>query len=169
MNIVFVRHGNDENDKLTKLGKLQAKLVSEDLTYENISKIYCSPKNRTLETAKIIARQLNIKDIIIDERITEREKKNDTMTKEEIAEFDANYLNPKFSRKNPEGGKEYVERIFSFIKSIKKENPKTSVVLIVGHSSMVYVLLAYMFKSYLKENMVWARLGNCSKLCLENV
>ena len=52
MNIVFVRHGNDENDKLTKLGKLQAKLVSEDLTYENIAKYIAHQKIERLRRQK---------------------------------------------------------------------------------------------------------------------
>ena len=58
MKICFVRHGDNINDKLTKLGKLQAKIVCNDLNYENIAKIYVSPKRRTVDTAKIIAKLL---------------------------------------------------------------------------------------------------------------
>ena len=92
--IIFVRHGRDKNDKLTCLGKRQTKLLVKELEYENVDKIYSSPKGRTFETAKIIAKKLGIKNIVTDYRITEREKIDCNMSQSEINAYNENYLNP---------------------------------------------------------------------------
>ncbi len=169
MKICFVRHGDNINDKLTRLGKQQAKLVCNDLCYENISKIYCSPMQRTMDTAKIIAKHLKLKNIEICSEITERQQpKNQTVEDPEIIKYNANYLNYTFSNKNPEGCKEFCERIFKFLDRIIAEHKlKNENIVIVGHSSMAYVLNAYFTGLPKDNNLVWIRLGNCSKLCYE--
>ena len=166
MKIIFVRHGEAKNDKLTHWGKKQARNIVRELFYENISKIYSSPLERAIQTASIIAKKLDIKNIIIDKRISEREQKNETMSKEEIIEFDNNYLNSTFSRKDPEGCKEYLKRIHSFLNDVKKQNKKDSCVLVVGHSSMTYAMGAY-FIGLKKDKVAWIRIGNCNKICFE--
>ena len=166
MKLVFVRHGNDKKGKLTLLGKKQAKMVCHELVYEYIKKIYVSPMERTFKTAKIIQNKLGIKDIIIDGRLSEREPISLNLSRSIFDELNDNYLNPSHSNKSPEGCKEYVERIFSFLDEIKNTN-KDIAVLVVGHSSMLYVILAYIY-GYNKGNQLnWARLGNCSKICFE--
>ena len=167
MRIIFVRHGEQENDKLTRFGRKQAKLVVRELCYENISKIYSSPLGRTKETAQIIAKALKIKDIQFDNKLREREKKNGNMSKQDAEEFDINYLNPNFSRKDPEGCKEYLQRIFSFLKEIIKSNTNESTVLIVGHSSMAYALCEFVIGKQKSKQIAWLRIGNCSKICFE--
>lgn len=165
--IIFVRHGKDKNDKLTCLGKCQTKLLIKELEYENICKIYSSPKGRTVQTAQIVSKKLGIKNITIDYRITEREKIEDNMTQSEIDEYNKNYLNPNFSRQNPEGCKEYYDRVTDFLSDILNSANDNETILIVGHSSMCYILNAYLCNMSRKQNLNWIRLGNCSKICFE--
>ena len=167
MKIIFVRHGHQENDILTHLGKRQAKEIVKDLDYENISKIYSSPFGRAKQTAGIIAKKLKIKNVIIDKRIAEREKKTENMTLKEIEEYDENYLNSKYSHKNPEGCKDYLARVFSFLNEITKTNDENSTILIVGHSSMSYALAAYFHGIPKDGKLIWIRIGNCNKICYE--
>ena len=169
MRICFIRHGDNINDKLTRLGRLQAKLICSDLHYENISKIYCSPKQRTIDTAKIIGRHLNIKDIEICDEITERQQLRNTNSENpDTIRYNENYLTYTYSSKDPEGCKEFCDRIFKFLDRVIAEHlPNNENIVIVGHSSMAYVLNAY-FTGIPKDNrLIWIRLGNCSKLCYE--
>ena len=166
MKIIFVRHANDKNDRLTCLGVKQAKLVVEELKYENICAVYSSPMRRTFDTAKIIARKLN-HDILIDSRIAERELDKSHMTDDQIKEFDDNYLNPKYSHFNPEGCKEFLDRVYSFLDEIiaKHDDGSDISVLIVGHSSLSYAIYSYFYGA--SNPLVWTRVGNASKLAFE--
>ena len=166
MKIMLVRHGQGDEKHLTRLGRNQAKNVVSDLEYEDITQIYSSPIPRAFQTAQIIAKKLHIP-VIVDDRLTEREKLSPDMTEEEQILYNENYLNPNFSMKNPEGCKEYIERIYSFLdEKIKKSNAEDNI-LIVGHSSMSYILASYFFGIKKNKPLVWTRLGNCSKLCFE--
>lgn len=82
--IFLVRHGQDQDNLekilngrrdtgLTELGKAQAKKVSVKLLDNNIQLIYSSPLKRTVETAQIIASELKINNIIIEELLIERD------------------------------------------------------------------------------------------------
>ena len=82
--IFLVRHGQDTDNvsgilngrrdtELTKLGCEQAKKVSEKLKYNAIQIIYTSPLKRAYETARIIATELKIDEVIADEHLMERE------------------------------------------------------------------------------------------------
>ena len=82
MKIMLVRHGQGDEKRLTRLGKKQAKNVVSDLEYENITQIYSSPVPRALQTAQIIAQKLHMP-VIVDDRLTEREKLSPNMTEED--------------------------------------------------------------------------------------
>lgn len=166
MKLIFVRHGNAEG-QLTHLGKKQARLICYDLNYEQINKIYTSPLPRTLQTAKIISKQLKINEVIIDKRLSEREKINNRLTPQEKEIYNSNYLNPNYFRQNPEGCGNYIKRIFDFLDDVINNNSNDSTILIVGHSSMVYAINAYVYGFGKDGNVVWTRLGNCSKICYE--
>ena len=165
--VIMVRHGRDnDNKELTRLGRKQAKMVVKELEYEKIDRIYASPTERTRQTAQIIAKKLK-KDVIFDERLREREKSSGLIDGEEKREYDKNYLNPNFSRQNPEGCKEYYERISQFLDEVLKNSGENDTVLIVGHSSMCYVMNAYFCKKPKDQFLDWMRIGNCSKICFE--
>ncbi len=82
--IFLVRHGQDEDnangilngrrDKdLTELGEQQAITVAEKLKDNNISIIYSSPLKRAYKTAKIIAKELGVSEILVDKDLIERD------------------------------------------------------------------------------------------------
>lgn len=168
MKIIFVRHGDYKDNKLTKVGKKQARLSYYDLYYENIKKIYCSPLPRTIQTAEIIAKKLGIKEITKEERLKEREHlRVDAKTEKQKLHND-NYLNAEFSMQNPEGCKEFIQRIFSFLDQAISENiEQDNNLLIVGHSSTIYVINSYFTGIPENNQLVWLRLGNCSKIAYE--
>ena len=72
MIIMFVRHAEDKNDKLTKLGKLQCKLFLKSDETVKFDKIYTSPANRCLQTAKAIQHKWKLP-LEICENLKERE------------------------------------------------------------------------------------------------
>lgn len=83
-NIYLVRHGEDQDNakhvlnghrdtELTNIGEKQAEKTGEELKKANIKVIYSSPLKRAYDTAKIIAEKIGIKDIIIDDRLKERD------------------------------------------------------------------------------------------------
>jgi len=89
MKIIYVHHGNRElgnppsqDDNITKLGKKDAKIVSELMLKSkkagtNFKCIYSSPYFRCKKTAKIINKKLNLP-IIMDDRLNEFDSKNET-------------------------------------------------------------------------------------------
>ena len=71
----LIRHGQKEevfgNPPLTTLGKQQAEITAKYLKDKKIARIYASPRIRTIQTASIIAKELNLR-IIKDKRLIER-------------------------------------------------------------------------------------------------
>ena len=168
MRICYVRHADHIDDKITKLGKKQIKLVVDQLAEENLQTIYCSPALRCLETAKLIADKLNLKIVIksgLDERFKIQEVKN-----EEEKQANLNYLNYKFKTENKdiETCKDYIDRNFKVFEEIvgtHKSNDEN--ILIVAHSSTLYALNAYICGLPKDGYIKWMRSGNCSKICYE--
>ena len=82
--IFLVRHGQDEDNlngilngrrdtPLTGLGKQQAEIVAQKLQLLKIEVIFSSPLIRANQTANIIATALNIKNIILNDNLIERD------------------------------------------------------------------------------------------------
>ncbi len=85
-NVYYVRHGESEGNVqgivsggehdalLTDEGRKQASRAGKDLKNKNIDLIVCSPMQRTLETARLIAAEVGIdsKDILVNEDFRER-------------------------------------------------------------------------------------------------
>lgn len=164
--IFFLRHGDAIDDKLTKLGKKQAKNIIPQLDYENITKIYCSPAKRCIETAKIISKKLNVEIEIINnlnERVKIKNPKNDIEK-----EVNENYLNYKYINKNYETCNTFINKCVHVFENIySKHNNKNENILIIAHSSTVYALNAYINGIPSDGKIHWMRIGNCSKICYE--
>lgn len=158
-----MRHGDHIENKLNKLGKKQVEFSSKYLEKLNISKIYCSPINRCKESACIASRVLK-KDIIIDNRLREREKIA-SQREEKDLEWYNNYLNVNYSSSDPEGAKEFFGRIKDFVEYIIRKHDFSENVLLVGHSSTLYALAAYFYG--VKSEAIWMALGNGSIVCFE--
>lgn len=81
----LIRHGQKEkifgDPSLTEIGRKQAEITGQFLKNKNIKSIYSSYFKRTLQTAEIIAKELNLK-VQIDETLKERmnwgDKKEET-------------------------------------------------------------------------------------------
>ena len=164
--IFFVRHGDASDDKLTKLGKKQAKEITKQLNYENIKKIYCSPLKRCLETAKIISKKLNLEIEIIND-LKERNKINNPKNNIE-KEVNENYLNYNYINTKYDTCNAFINRSFdAFDKILENHKNRNENILIIAHSSTIYALNAYITGIPSDGNIVWIRAGNCSKICYE--
>lgn len=166
MIIMFVRHGEAKDDKLTKLGLEQCKLmVGQEEDYD-FSKIYCSSVRRCKETAKFLAEKYNL-EITYLKNLKDRELLEDVPQTDDEQEWYDNYLNKNYSHKNPEGCKEFLQRNFNeFEKIIKTHLGKNENVIIVAHSCTFYALQEFFNKS--EEDVIkYYRLGNCSKVYFE--
>ena len=158
-----MRHGDYDESKLNRLGKKQIKYSACYLKQANISKIYSSPITRCLESSKIVNKILN-KEIAIDSRLSEREKIA-SMRGEDDQEWFDNYLNINYSSNNPEGAKEFFDRIKSFVEEALCSHDDNENILIVGHSSTLYALTAYFYGA--QKEIVWMAMGNGSIVCFE--
>lgn len=71
--LYLIRHGNIPkaagNPSISKLGIEQAKHTALYFQNKPITTIYCSPSNRTQETAQIIANVLKVKQVVSDSRL----------------------------------------------------------------------------------------------------
>ncbi len=168
MIIMFVRHAEAKNDKLTKFGKEQLKMVAKERETFAFSKIYCSPLNRCVSTARVFQDKYGL-DMEILEGIRDRQliatKKPQN---EDEQEWYDNYLNPMYSHENPEGCKEYLARNFlQFKKIIDTHIDNNENVILVAHSGTFYSLLAYLNGIYKNKNINWYRLSTCGKVYFE--
>lgn len=154
---LLMRHGEAEqnlkdlvNSKLenvfhlTREGEEKVKIASEDLRSKKIDLIICSPFERCLETAKIVAENLGIskENILIDERISEF-KAGDEFEGKTWADY-YNFFNDfkeRFERA-PNGGETLIDlnkRAGEFLYDIdsKYENKN---ILIVAHEGVITAL-----------------------------
>ncbi|MFA4871942.1 MAG: histidine phosphatase family protein [Patescibacteria group bacterium] len=101
--IFIVRHGQDMDNAnnilnglrdlaLTDLGRKQARATAQKLKDKNIGIIYSSPLKRALETARIMARALGVKKIIVNNDLRERDF--GVLTGKSLADI------PKYSKNN---------------------------------------------------------------------
>ena len=119
---MFVRHAEDKNDKLTKLGKLQCKMFLKSKETVKFSKIYTSPANRCLQTAKIIQNKWKLP-LEITENLNERELLETAEPQNDHEkEWYENYMNPLYSSEKPEGCKDFLTRTFVAFKKIVNEH-----------------------------------------------
>ena len=166
MIIEFIRHAEAKGDNLTKLGKLQAKIISKQKDDFKFDKIYCSPVKRCAKTAKIINKKLKLS-FEYDNRLAERETLGrEPNNKNEKSWYD-NYMNPAYSNFEPEGCKEFIERVFEFLnEKIFDHYQKNENIIVVSHSGRVYAFIAY-FNKHKKGELNWYKIGNCSKIYFE--
>lgn len=167
MIIMFVRHGESVNDKLTDFGKAQCKLMTEMEEEYKFSKIYSSVANRCKETAKFLCEKFGL-DLELLKGVKDRDQlKNDVPQNADEKEWYDNYLNKNYSHKNPEGCKDFLKRNFAeFDKIILAHKEKNENVILVAHSCTFYAIQEY-FNPSEEDNIKYYRLGNCSKVYFE--
>lgn len=164
MIVLFIRHADDLNDKLTKRGKKQCEIMIDYDEQYKFSKIYTSPTKRCVDTAKALNKKFNI-DVVIDKDLTERDQLGKAPETELEKLWYDNYLNPNFESEKPEGCKNYLDRNFrAFKRIINNHFDKNENAIIVAHSGTIYALSAFINGINSKDNIKWIRVGNCSKV-----
>ena len=77
-------------------------------------------------------------------------------------------MNPLYSSEKPEGCKEYLTRTFmEFERMVKTHIEKDENIVIVAHSCTTYALSAFINGIKKDHDIVWSRIGNCSRLYFE--
>ena len=166
MVIMFVRHGEAVDDKLTVLGKSQCDMMVKGEEDYIFSKIYCSTANRCRETAAYFEKKLGL-EIEFLGGVKDRELLNKEPGNADERLWYNNYLNKNFSHKKPEGCKEFLQRNFSeFDKIIAVHKTKNENVILVAHSCTFYAIQEY-FNSTNGNDINYYRLANCSRVYFE--
>lgn len=167
-NIYLVRHGQDQDNinkvlnghrdtELTETGEKQAEEAGEKLKNANISVIYSSPLKRAYNTAKIIANKIGIKDIILDDRLMERDF--GILSGKLIADI------PKYSDKilkarnenyflEVDGGETYptiYEKAQHFLRDLFHQKPKENVLVVTHGDTGGMIRTAYYQEPWEKE------------------
>ena len=168
MIVMFVRHADAKNDKLTELGKKQCDFLFEYDEEYDFAKIYTSPAKRCIDTANALNKKFNL-EIEVEKNLKERDQleNNEPKTEQEQLWYD-NYLNPEFENKKPEGCKNYLERTFkAYRKIINNHFDKNENAIIVAHSGTIYTLDAFVNGITKGKDIKWLRIGNCSRVYYE--
>jgi broad specificity phosphatase PhoE len=174
----LIRHGQKEealgNPSLTILGKQQAKITAKYLKNKKIKKIYASPRKRTIQTASIIAKELNLQ-ITQDERLKERMIWGGN-TKVSFDEFLDEWIKtdldrsfkPRFGDSSIETGK----RMESLINEINLDT--NSNVLLVSHGGAIADFLRNNFSDselpivkYKRHDAMFLKILECSITIVE--
>ncbi len=189
MKLYIARHGETDWNKVNKIqgredismnqkGIEQVMKVSEGLKNIKFEKIYSSPLDRALQTAKLIS---GSEDIIIDETIYEigfgalegleygdirgKEKKDLNDDQEKIW----NFFEAPHKYKPIEGGESYedlINRVNKFLKEMKSKHAKNENVLVVTHSTFIHALVSVV--ENIPISKLWKiTIPNCSVTILE--
>lgn len=141
----FLSSDNSVPSNLTEKGVEQIKENAGKLKDKNITTIYCSPLNRAIKTASILAKEINFPEdkIIIDDRI--REVGGGIMNGKPSEKYHQQFSSPieQFS-KAPEEGEtlsDIRKRVGEFIYEIDKKHDEENI-LIVTHEYPIWMLTA---------------------------
>ena len=166
MLILFIRHAEAKNDKLTSFGLKQCELLSNQTEDYEFFKIYSSPAYRCKKTAEYYNENKHLK-LEIDERLNERETLENSPQNEFEKLWYDNYMNPKFSSKQPEGCKELLDRVYDFLdEKISFHKQKNENFVVVSHSGIFYAFMSY-FNREKTGDINWYKIGNASKVYFE--
>ena len=168
LNLFLVRHGQTKwnvekrlqgflDSDLTELGVFQAEKLGERLSEVEFSKIYVSPRGRTLKTAELVAgKQKN--EFLTDDRIQEMNfgslegKEIENIEYEYKIELDNMHEEPELYNPTLYGGETFeslLSRSEDFLKEVtKKDNGN---VLVVAHGMSLMAIIAVIKKLKLED------------------
>lgn len=151
MRILFVRHGKSianatatvgtPDTPLAEEGLEQARITGQDLKYENVTKVVCSPYIRAQQTAEIIAGELGLplSDIQIISDLYER-RMGDLEGKPKVHETAYFYEND--SENNFESQQSVIKRMQKALAEVKEIANKTKgATVAVGHATSGFYFL----------------------------
>lgn len=178
MNIILVRHGQTDwnkkdllqgvtNIELNETGKEQAKETAKILEDVKIDLIYCSPLNRTLDTAKTINNKRNL-EINVDNRLIERKFGDYEGTKGFLDLKKYWNLELNLSDNNVEPMKAYIERVETFLKDLYIRYGNTNKnILVVTHNG-INLAISSLINGFI-ENIFEYNLKPCEYKIFENI
>ena len=179
MNIILVRHGQTDwnvnnllqgssDIDLNEHGILQAKETAKKLQNINIDCIYCSPLNRTLDTANYINENRNLK-IITDNRLLERGFGNYEGLNGKKVDFKKYWdFNLNLSDSNVESIKDFFNRVYFLLLDLYNSYSNTdSNILLVTHNG-VNLAISSILNGF-KENIFEYNLKPCEYKNFNNI
>lgn len=168
----LIRHGNRPHSPqdlpLSQLGVQQARITAINFKDKDITQIYCSPPKRAYETAQIIAEELGVENIKVDERLKERFNWGDGSF-QIFDKFIEGWKKTTNERNyTPIGGdssQNAGKRLKKFVDELSVNNKDKSIIL-VTHGGVIVDLLRNLFDDdYLKTfspNFLNSGIGECS-------
>lgn len=149
MNLYVLRHGQTNynlegrfqgqiNVNMNETGKEQVRRTSEQLKQIEFNKVFVSPLQRTIDTARIVTK----KKIIIEPRIVERSfgtlegEYGISDYEERIEEFNIELIS------------KLKERVSSFLEELLKENENQENILIVTHEGIAQIINQILNKDF---------------------
>ncbi|MFA5357860.1 MAG: histidine phosphatase family protein [archaeon] len=159
-------YGGDYNDSLTEKGVREAKQLAKKLEGKGIEIIYCSPKARATETAKIIADELKVSSFAM-ENLRERNNygvltgigKKDAAEKfpGEVKKLEIG--SPAHGIEGSENYKTFAERVMRAFNAVINEQNEN--VLIVTHAGPIKIIVSALTQNNLDN------VGHCALIELE--
>lgn len=159
LTIYLIRHGEVHNPEavhygrlpnffLSKTGREQAISAGKALASRNVANIYCSPMERTQETAKlIISQRENSLDVTIDERLIEVHTPHEGMPQAELEKINFDlYTGTQAPYEQPSDVR---RRLIAFLNEMRGKHANQSIVAI-SHGDIV--VSAFMFAMKQDEN-----------------
>lgn len=159
LTIYLIRHGEVHNPEtlhygrlpgyfLSKTGREQAIAAGKAMANRNIASIYCSPMERTQETAKLIVNQReNLLDITIDERLIEVHTPHEGMPQSELEKINFDlYTGTQAPYEQP---RDIRRRLLAFLNEMRRTHANQAIVAI-SHGDIV--VSAFMFAKKQDEN-----------------
>jgi broad specificity phosphatase PhoE len=147
----IIRHGQKEgrsgDPSLDNVGKTKARATAEFLKDKQIKQIFSSPLKRTMDTAKIIAKELGLK-VNVDSRLYERlnwgdrkgESYDDFWKEWQKTDLDRDYR-PNYGYSSKESG----QRLESVLQDIARDSRGNGNFLIVTSGGIIGDLLRNIF------------------------
>ena len=154
---LFEASGSHSGSPLTEYGEIQARLLAMHLSdLFSVARIYSSPTKRTLDTAALLKEKLNSPITIIDE-LSEidcgewGDKPIDTIKKENTNQWKMRKEKPtEFCFPQGESLLDVQNRVIPFIDGLLKTT-RQQIIVLVSHSTMISVILAYLHNWQLEE------------------
>ena len=171
LTIYLIRHGEVHNPDavhygrlpeffLSKTGREQAIAAGKAIASRNIAHIYCSPMERTQETAKLIVDQRETPlDITIDERLIEVHTPHEGMPQSELEKINFDlYTGTEAPYEQP---RDIRRRLITFINEKRQKYANQSIAAI-SHGDIV--VAAFMFAMKQNENDIGRTLNQANRI-----
>ena len=165
MLVYFVRHGNVENPKGLKYGRLpgvplsevgqgEIKKIAAELVDKNIEVIYSSPLLRTKQSAELIEAKLKVP-LLFDDRLLEFDcGQYQGMSEKE-------YRERELWRSGGETLKQSGDRVIDFLNFVKRENKYKTIAVVSHEDPIIMAILNLAGKTVAEYDSISLPTGGC--------